>query len=85
MQKSEKNEQQGWKLPSPEPDELDTQMILAEKIVNNIENWLESKRELHGRIITPGDIMILLRKRGCTTELHNSGTSKQGNSCNTGQ
>jgi len=62
-----KRESSGWVLPRNylAEDNYIEENILAEKIADQIETWLNEKIYLHSkkRVILPGDILILSRRR----------------------
>lgn len=67
----EKTEDEAWDLPLDYEKEHDPQAELAAHIADTIKNWVMTKERLAGenRAITPGDIMILLRRRGRFADL----------------
>jgi ATP-dependent helicase/nuclease subunit A len=58
-------------VPTGYEDEHDPQAELARQIARKIKRWLDSNEALPGasRTIAPGDIMILLRRRGRFADL----------------
>ncbi len=54
-----------WPLEKDNLKLINAPKMLAERIVNNIENWLKNKRPLaqRGRAIKESDILILVQKR----------------------
>ena len=62
---------QVWELPIGYEGEHDPQAEMADRIATTIKGWLAKSEELPGaeRPIRPGDIMILLRKRGRFADL----------------
>jgi len=70
--KDEADETDGaWQLPIGYENEQDPQAALADHIATTIKGWLTSGATLPGenRPIRPGDIMILLRRRGRFADL----------------
>ena len=68
----EKEEQQSnWTLPTRYEEDRDPQVELAQEIAGKIKTWIDRRTILPGfnRPITPGDIMILLRRRGRFADL----------------
>lgn len=61
-----KKDETRWELPIGYEDEHDPQAVLATQIANIIQGWLINNEVLPGtdQPIRPGDIMILLRRRG---------------------
>jgi len=59
-------ERQPWQLPRAYAQKETPEQQLAVLIADTIHGWLQRKEMLasQGRAITPGDIMILMRKRG---------------------
>lgn len=57
--------QQPWALPLEMEDISDPSVDLAEKMADQIKEWLDNKEKLksRGREISPADIMILVRRR----------------------
>ncbi|MDR3424605.1 MAG: UvrD-helicase domain-containing protein [Alphaproteobacteria bacterium] len=60
-----------WEMPTGYEDERDPQAELAQQIAGKIKFWLTRHETLPGasRPIAPGDIMILLRRRGRFADL----------------
>lgn len=60
-----------WILPTECEEERDPLAELAQAIALKIRSWLDEKKALPGedRPLTPGDIMILLRRRGRFADL----------------
>lgn len=55
-----------WERISPQPYTPSAEQVMAEKIAQTIQGWFDEQRLLpsRGRSVEPGDIMILLRRRG---------------------
>ncbi|MDX2028033.1 MAG: double-strand break repair helicase AddA [Alphaproteobacteria bacterium] len=66
-----KDDEDVWQLPFEYEEEHDPQVELAALIAGKIKNWLSKGEILSGlnRPIVPGDIMILLRRRGRFADL----------------
>ncbi len=60
-----------WDLPLGYESERDPQAELAGQIAGRIKQWIVEKEKLpgHARAIAPGDIMILMRRRGRFADL----------------
>jgi len=71
MPEKEKSGDGVWQLPIDYEDEHDPQAELAARIADKIASWQKRQERLPGleRPIAPGDIMILLRKRGRFADL----------------
>ena len=71
MPEKEKASDGIWILPLDYEAERDPQAELAARIADKISGWLKQKEKLSGtdQVISPGDIMILLRKRGRFADL----------------
>ena len=71
---------EAWPLPVGYEDERDPQAELAARIADTIAGWRVRKERLPGaaRPIAPGDIMILLRKRGRFADLMVRALKKRG-------
>lgn len=61
----EVKEDEYWSPPVIQKASHDPKQIVAEKIADQIKNWIDSKKVLpsKGRSITAGDILILVQKR----------------------
>jgi ATP-dependent helicase/nuclease subunit A len=82
--KAEKTEAaSGWILPQMQPASKSPRHNLADSIAHSIASWLGKGRLLagHNRPITPGDIMILVRKRSDFTKILSASFSKLGIAC----
>ncbi|WP_417316966.1 double-strand break repair helicase AddA [Emcibacter sp.] len=62
----EEAEEEDWSPPKIQKPSRSPEMRLARRIADTIHGWLKSGEKLHSsdRPITPGDILILVRKRG---------------------
>jgi ATP-dependent helicase/nuclease subunit A len=60
-----------WVLPLDYETERDPQAELAAQIAARIKTWLDKKEKLpgHAQPVAPGDVMILLRRRGRFADL----------------
>ena len=69
--KKEESDEASWALPLGYEKEHDPQAELAREIAKKISRWLKTGRVLPGagRLISAGDIMILLRRRGRFADL----------------
>jgi ATP-dependent helicase/nuclease subunit A len=69
--KVEKADGKVWQVPTAYEPELDPQAELANRIADTIDHWVTHKENMLGenRPIIPGDIMILLRRRGRFADL----------------
>lgn len=70
-QPESKKDTASWQLPIGYEDERDPEAELAEQIATIIEKWIRDEETLPGsnQPIRPGDIMILLRRRGRFADL----------------
>ena len=81
LPKAEKDKGGGaWPLPLEYEEEHDPQAELAARIAAKISGWLKKGEALPGvaRPIAPGDIMILLRRRGRFADLMVRALKKSG-------
>ena len=53
-----------WQLPLDYRHETDAASQLAAEIARYIRRWLDNGKQVQGRRLQPGDIMILVRRRG---------------------
>ena len=62
----EEPEEEDWSPPKIQKPSRSPEMRLARRIADRIHGWLEKGEKLHSsdRAITPGDILILVRRRG---------------------
>ncbi|MDD3029927.1 MAG: double-strand break repair helicase AddA [Alphaproteobacteria bacterium] len=69
--KSDPLKKENWDDPTALDTPRDAQAELAEAIARRIKDWMDRRTTLPGedRPIAPGDIMILLRKRGTFADL----------------
>lgn len=60
------DEANGWDIPKEYKLQHDAQTMLSQNIATTIKGWLDNERILPNkkRPVAPGDIMILVRKRG---------------------
>ncbi|MEB3701372.1 ATP-dependent helicase/nuclease subunit A [Candidatus Bealeia paramacronuclearis] len=66
----EKSEFEPWDIGEDREKSLLPRTKLAQKLARTIKNWLQNNRWMEGqnRAIRPGDILILVRKRGAFVE-----------------
>lgn len=65
------DKQDSWIMPSKEEVITDNKQLLAEQLAHKIKVWLTQKRKLFckNKVIEPGDILILVRKRSEFTKM----------------
>jgi len=82
--KADKTEVEGgWVLPEMQPASKSPRHNLADSITQSIASWIAKGRLLagHSRPVSPGDIMILVRKRSNFTKILSASFSKLGIAC----
>lgn len=79
-EEKDKDEDSSWPLPLAQTGLFSPHTVLAEHIAKTIRSWLDEGRmlETKARAITPGDIMILVRKRGVLMGLLVGALKKHG-------
>jgi len=64
LKKSARTEREAWSLPLPSADEIEDPIAtLSTRVAEKIKSLLGEKLESAGRLIEPGDIMILVARR----------------------
>lgn len=79
--KAEKTEKtSGWLLPAMQASSKSPRQNLADNIAETIAGWMANGRVLagHNRTVSPGEIMILVRKRSDFTKILSASFSKLG-------
>ena len=71
-------QEEPWPLPEPTPP-ADPEPRLADAVARTIRRWLERGEQLeNGDLLTPGDVLILVRRRGVIQELVVRALQRQG-------
>ena len=70
VEKEEKQVIEPWSLPVERVDPVNTKRKLATQMARTIKGWIDSKRKIEasGKPVSPGDIMILVRRRDAFVE-----------------
>ncbi|MXQ12032.1 double-strand break repair helicase AddA [Microvirga makkahensis] len=64
---AEDEEPEAWVLPVDEPEQQSPPVVVAQRIAQAVKCWT-TKGDESGRVWTPGDVLVLVRKRGAAFE-----------------
>lgn len=80
VEKAPQEKTDNWELPLRYVKRKDQARTLAENIAEKIQGWLAAGRLLpsRGTAVTPGDIMVLVRRRGPLVEHINRALAERG-------
>jgi ATP-dependent helicase/nuclease subunit A len=56
-------EPEAWTLPVDEPDQSAPPVVLAQRIARAVRRWT-TRPDKSGRLVAPGEVLVLVRKRG---------------------